>query len=127
MRLQLTHKCTEMLCVKENIFNLTEEKDDYKIFTSNTNNRFLCIYFSMFDESFADFVKEVKKLQGDKKVYVFSADGRVNRKSFAHIKGCEVEEIPQKILEVYRQLVKMNIPVKYLWEIVAQALVVGEE
>jgi adenine-specific DNA-methyltransferase len=112
MRLHLTHKCTEMLCVKENIFNLAKEKDDYKIFASNTNNRFLCIYFSMFDESFADFIKEVKKLQGDKKVYVFSADGRVNRKPFARIKDCEVEEIPQKILEVYRQLVKMNIPVK---------------
>lgn len=112
MRLHLTHKCTEMLCVKENVFNLTTEKDDCKIFTSNTGDRFLCVYYSMFDESFADFVKEVKKLRGDKRVYVFSADGRVNRQPFARIKDCAVEEIPQKILEVYRQLVKMNIPVK---------------
>lgn len=112
LRMDLTHECTEMLCVKENIFNLETEKEDYKIFVSNKGDRFLCIYYNLFDESFDDFLKEMKKLKGKKMVYMFSIDGRVERKLFAGVKDCEIEEIPQKIVEVYRQLVKMNIPVK---------------
>jgi adenine-specific DNA-methyltransferase len=61
MRLDLTHKCTEMLCVKENIFNLKTESEDYKIFASNKGDDFLCIYYNLQDESFTDFQKEIKK------------------------------------------------------------------
>lgn len=112
LRLDLTHKCTEMLCVKENVFNLEMEKEDYKIFSSNKGDGFLCVYYNLFDVSLKDFVKEVKKLKGKKKVYMFSDDGRVDRKPFVGVKDCDVEEIPQKIIEVYQYLVKMNIPVK---------------
>lgn len=112
LRMDLTHKCTEMLCVKENIFNTEIEKEDYKIFSSNNGDKFLCVYYNLFDESFEDFLKEVKKLKGNKMIYMFSLDGRVDRKLFASVKDCDIEEIPQKIVEVYRQLVKMNIPVK---------------
>lgn len=112
MRLDLTQKCTEMLCVKENIFNLEIEKEDYKIFFSNKGDNFLCVYYNMFDESFKDFLKEIKKLKGQKKIYMFSIDGRVDRTLFKGINDCNIEEIPQKIIEVYKQLIKMNIPVK---------------
>ena len=40
MRISLTGKCTEMLCVKENIFNLEVENDNYKIFSSNDKKNF---------------------------------------------------------------------------------------
>ncbi len=112
MRLDLTHKCTEMLCVKENIFNLKTENEDYKIFTSNKGDDFLCIYYNLQDESFTDFQKEIKKLSGKKKIYMFSIDGKVDKKLFADFSDCIIEEIPQKMVEVYRQLVKMNIPIK---------------
>lgn len=112
VRIDLTYKCTEMLCVKENIFNLEIEKEDYKIFSSNNGKQFLCVYYNLFDESFVDFVKELKKLKGKKIVYMFSMDGKVDKKLFADVKDCVVEEIPQKIVEVYRRLVKMNIPIK---------------
>ncbi len=112
LRLNLTHKCTEMLCVKENIFSLETENEDYAIFSSSNGKRFLCVYYNLFDESFEHFLKEVKNLKGEKKIYMFSVDGRVNKKLFKGIKDVVVEEIPQKIIEVYRQLVKMNIPIK---------------
>ena len=112
MRLDLTQKCTEMLCVKENIFNLYIDKEDFKIFSSNKGDKFLCVYYNLLDESFGVFLKDVKKLKGQKKIYMFSIDGRVDRKLFKSINDCDIEEIPQKIVEVYKQLVKMNIPVK---------------
>lgn len=112
MRLDLTEKCTEMLCVKENIFNLEMEEEDYKIFASNNGDGFLCVFYNLFDESFKEFLKEIKKLKGEKKIYMFSIDGTTDRKLFAGIEDCVVEEIPQKIIDIYKQIVKMNIPVK---------------
>lgn len=112
VRLDLTEKCTEMLCVKENIFNLETEKEDYKIFASNKDDKFLCVFYNLFDESFKEFLKEIKKLKGEKKIYMFSIDGTTDRKLFAGVKDCVIEEIPQKIIDIYKQIVKMNIPVK---------------
>ncbi len=112
VRLDLTEKCAEMLCVKENIFNLETENEDYKIFSSNKGDKFLCVYYNLFDESFKEFLKEIKKLKGEKKVYMFSIDGTTDRKLFAGVKDCVIEEIPQKIIDIYKQIVKMNIPVK---------------
>lgn len=112
LRLDLTEKCTEMLCVKENIFNLKTEKEDYKIFASNKSGKFLCVFYNLFDGSFKEFLQEIKKLKGEKKIYMFSIDGSVDRKPFAGVKDCVIEEIPQKIIDIYKQIVKMNIPVK---------------
>lgn len=112
MRINLTQKCTDMLCVKENIFNLEIEHDDYKIFSSNQKDQFLCVYYNFYDESFDDFLKQVKKLKGQKKIYMFSMDGKVDKKLFTGISDFNLEEIPQKIIDIYKQLVKMNIPVK---------------
>ncbi len=112
MRVDLTDKCTEMLCVRENIFNLEKETEDYKIFFSNKGEKFLCVYYNLYDGSFQDFLKEIKKLKGEKKIYMFSMDGKTNKSLFVDVKNFEIEEIPQKIIEVYKQLVKMNIPVK---------------
>lgn len=112
MRINLTQKCTDMLCVKENIFNLETEHDDYKIFSSNQKDQFLCVYYNFYDESFDEFLKEVKKLKGHKKIYMFSMDGKVEKGLFKGISDFDLEEIPQKIIDIYKQLVKMNIPVK---------------
>ena len=112
VRLDLTGKCTEMLCVKENIFNLIKEGEDYKIFSSNKGDKFLCVFYNLFDDSLSNFLKEIKKLKGEKKIYMFSIDGATNKKLFAGVDDCAIEEIPQKIIDIYKQIVKMNIPVK---------------
>lgn len=112
LRIDLTQKCTEMLCVKENIFNLKVEKEDYKIFSSNTTDKFLCVYYNLYDESFNEFIKEIKRLKGEKRIYIFSEDGKSDKKPFTGISDCFINEIPQKIIDLYRDLVKMNIPIK---------------
>lgn len=111
VRLNLTRECTEMLCVKEGIFHPEHENEDFRIFSSDTRDAFLCVYYNLTDDGFGGFIQRLKTLSGKKIVYVFSVDGKVDKKPFAGIDDCSVEEIPQKILEVYKQLVKMNIPV----------------
>jgi adenine-specific DNA-methyltransferase len=112
VRVDLTQRCTQMLCVKENIFNLDVEKEDYKIFSSHKKDKFLCVYYNFLDESFEEFLREIKKLKGKKIIYMFSMDGTVDANLFKGVDNFDIEEIPQKILEIYKQLVKMNIPVK---------------
>ena len=112
IKINLTEKCTEMLCVKENVFNLEIEENDYKIFSSNKKNKLLCIYFNLIDDTFDDFLIEIKKQKGKKHIYMFSMDNNIDKNLFSGITNIKIEAIPQNILDVYKQLVKMNIPVK---------------
>ncbi len=112
VKINLTKKCTEMLCVKENIFNIEIERDDFKIFTSNRKDKFLCVYYNFIEDSFNGFVKELQKLKGKKIIYMFSMENQIDKSIFESLKNFTIEAIPQNILDVYKQLTKMNIPIK---------------
>jgi adenine-specific DNA-methyltransferase len=111
-KLNLTNRCAEMLCVKENIFNLEKKADDFKIYSSHDKSKYLCIYFNTIDDSFEEFIEELKHLDADKKIYMFSDDLNIDKEPFQEINNCYIEAIPQKILDIYKQLIKMNIPIK---------------
>ncbi|MEA1954089.1 MAG: site-specific DNA-methyltransferase [Campylobacterota bacterium] len=111
-KLNLTNKCAEMLCVKENIFNIEKNSDDFKFYSSHDKTKYLCIYFNTIDDSFDEFIEELKSIDADKKVYMFSDDLNIDKESFKEIDNCSIEAIPQKILDIYKQLIKMNIPIK---------------
>ena len=108
LKINLTKKCTEILCVKENIFNLKKDQENYKIFTSNDSNRHLCIYYNFIDKDFDNFVKDISKLNGGKAVYIFALNNKIDKKEFKGIPDISFEAIPYKILEVYEQLVKIS-------------------
>ena len=108
LKINLTKKCTEILCVKENIFNLKKDQENYKIFTSNDGNRHLCIYYNFIDKDFDNFVKDISKLNGGKAVYIFALNNKIDKKEFKGIPDISFEAIPYKILEVYEQLVKIS-------------------
>ena len=112
VKINLTQKCTEMLCVKENIFNVETEEKDFKIFSSNKKDRFLCVYYNFIEDSFNDFVEELQKLESKKNIYMFSMENQIDKSFFSGLKNFTIEVIPQNILDVYKQLVKMNIPIK---------------
>ncbi len=112
LKINLTQKCTEMLCVKENIFNQELVENDFKIFSSNKKDKFLCIYYNFIDDSFEQFIEKLKQIKSNKIIYMFSFDNIIDKSLFSNIKNYKIEAIPQKILDIYKQLVKMNIPVK---------------
>lgn len=111
-KLNLTNKCAEMLCVKENIFNIEKSSDDFKFYSSHDKTKYLCIYFNTIDDSFNEFIEELKNLEAEKKVYMFSDDLNIDKEPFKGLDNCSLETIPQKILDIYKQLIKMNIPIK---------------
>ena len=107
--IDITRECTEMLCVKENIFNKKEENQDFKIFNSNDNKKYLCVYYNIVDESFPVFLNTLQKLQGEKIIYIFSENNKVDKILFKGLKNTKIEPIPKPILEVYKELLKLNI------------------
>ena len=111
-KINLTNECADMLCVRENIFNIEASHSDYKIFSSNDKSRYLCIYFNTEDDTLREFLERLKNIKEKKIVYIFSETTEVEQTIFRGIKNFKVEAIPQKILDIYKQLVKQNISPK---------------
>ena len=109
LKINLSNNCTQMLCVKEGIYNLKEESKDYKIFESNKKDKYLCVYYNFINDSFIDFLNALKKLEGKKIIYMFSSNDLVDKELFIEINDCVIETIPQKILDIYKKIVKENI------------------
>ena len=49
LKIDTTKRCTEMLCLKEGIYNLYKESIDYKIFKQGA--RYLAVYYDFANES----------------------------------------------------------------------------
>jgi adenine-specific DNA-methyltransferase len=111
-KLDLVSECTFMLCVKEGIYDLLLEKEDYNFFISNDKTKVLAIYYNIEDDSLQEFLDELRKIKQQKFVYMFSDSDEVDKTIFREIKGCIINAIPQKILNVYKQLNKQNIAPK---------------
>lgn len=111
-KINLVNECTEMLCVKENIYNLKIEEEDFKIFYSNDKLRYLAVYYNTEDDSLNNFLDELKNIKDEKIVYMFSETEELDQIIFRGIKNCKPRPIPQKILNIYHQLNKQNITPK---------------
>ncbi len=105
LRLNITKKCTEMLCLKEGISNLNKEADDWKIFKSS--NRYLAIYYDFASSTLDDLKEEMNKIDGDKVLYCFTVNPHgLENENFDDWNNIRLEPIPQKILDVYKQIFK---------------------
>jgi hypothetical protein len=71
-----------MLCLKESIFDLVLEKENYKISVSNKKDKNLAIYYNFIGDDFEEFVNEIKKLKTEIIVYIFSVDNNIDKSLF---------------------------------------------
>lgn len=105
LKIDITKQCTEMLCLKEGIFNLIKEETDYKIFQQG--NRFLAVYYGFANASLDELRKEMNALKGEKVLYCFTFDTNgLDKANFSDWKNIRLEPIPQKILDVYKRIFK---------------------
>jgi len=111
-KINLVNECTEMFCAKENIYNIEIEQDDFKIFSSNDKMRYLAVYYNTEDHSLNNFLDELKSIEKEKIVYIFSETDELEQTIFKGIKNCNPRAIPQAILDVYKELNKQNIAPK---------------
>jgi adenine-specific DNA-methyltransferase len=105
LKTDITKRCTEMLCLKEGIFNLIKEEADYKIFQHG--NRYLAVYYDFANASLDELKEEMNALKGEKVLYCFTVDNHgLDKVNFRGWKNIRLEPIPQKILDVYKRIFK---------------------
>jgi len=105
LKIDITKRCTEMLCLKEGIFNLIKEEADYKIFQQS--NHYLAVYYDFANASLDELKEEMNALKGEKVLYCFTVDNHgLDKANFRGWKNIRLEPIPQKILDVYKRIFK---------------------
>jgi adenine-specific DNA-methyltransferase len=103
LKIRITKECTEMLCLREGIFDEKKKTDDYRIFEQN--GRVMAVYYSLERSELKTLKKDLDKMQGNKILYCFTLDPLgLDKKDFRDWKGVSLEPIPQKILDVYESI-----------------------
>lgn len=101
---KLVKKSTEMLCIKEGIYDVVKETEDFKIF-KNSQDKYLGIIF--YEDSIDEYKKEIKKIKEKIITYVFSLGDDPHRAEFKDVKDkVDLQPIPEVILRVYREVFK---------------------
>jgi len=101
---KLVDKSTEMLCLKEDCFELIKKGQSFKIFKDD-KDKYLGIVYD--DAGIEMFKKEVGKLNKTIITYVFSLDDSAREEEFESIqKLVELKPIPTAILNIYKKIFK---------------------
>jgi len=112
LKIDVTKKCTEMLCLKEGIYKIFKEHSEHgesvwKIFSAP--NKFMAVYYDFAGEPLETLRVEMNKLKGEKILYCFTTDSNgINEFDFVDWNEIRLEAIPQKILDVYKRINKEN-------------------
>ena len=98
----IVDRSTEMLCLKENCFELVKEGKKFRIFRGFTGKYLGIVYYY---DGIKSFGKEVTKLDRSVTTYVFSLGDAVDDDDFAELKGRVIlKPIPSAILNTYRRI-----------------------
>jgi len=100
----LVNKSAEMICIKEDIFDLVADGGfNYRIYQKG--KKFLGVVFDI--DAIADFKKEAEKYKGSFVVYCFSYTEATPEKEFKGLKNKYVlKPIPAIILRIYLEIFK---------------------
>jgi adenine-specific DNA-methyltransferase len=100
---RITNECTEMLCLREGVFDEIKKAAHYRIFQQR--DKTLAVYYSLTRTSLPALKKELEKIDGEKILYCFTLDPvGLSKTEFRGWRGVTLEPIPQKILDVYKQI-----------------------
>lgn len=103
LKMRITRECTEMLCLREGIFDEAKAKPSYHIFEQN--GRIMGVYYALECEELVNLKKELDKMKGEKILYCFTLDPLgLDKEDFIDWVGVSLEPIPQKILDIYEQI-----------------------
>ncbi len=99
---KIVDKSTEMLCLKEDCFDLIRTGNYFKVF-KNYKDEHLGIVYE--DDGVEGLKKEIKKINKKFNVYVFSLDNSARDEEFEDVEELvELKAIPASILNVYRRI-----------------------
>ncbi|MDD4110954.1 MAG: site-specific DNA-methyltransferase [Clostridia bacterium] len=100
-KVNLTYQAGEMIGFKENTLNEIEKNDWWQIFEGN--GKITAIYFKEDKEKLLKLVETLEKKNQPTSLYIFSW-GKNEYKSEYSSSNIRVEDIPEPILEVYKEI-----------------------
>jgi adenine-specific DNA-methyltransferase len=102
LRNRMVERCSEMLCLRENIWEWVERLSDENMRFYERWDRYLAVLFGLF--RFSEFSDRLRTLDKPVSIYVFSR-GQMTHDDFEGITvPYTVEEIPDPILAVYKNI-----------------------
>jgi len=112
-KINISHVCAEMLCLKENIFNLEKNTKNYKIYSSDNKDKWLIVYYDMYGDAVKECEDEINKLTGKKIIYIFTLGGPPflwdeSIERLEKDKTNDIRLIPERILMAYRDVINMS-------------------
>jgi adenine-specific DNA-methyltransferase len=103
LKIRITNECTEMLCLREGIFEEKKQKKDYRLYEQG--GRVMAIYYALERDGLEQLKRELDKMEGEKILYCFTLDPLgLDNNDFSDWQGVSLEPIPQKILDIYEQI-----------------------
>ena len=104
----LTEKCIPMLCVKGSTFNKIKSNKEFAIYSDAKKTRYTCVYFDSFGSKYDEFISEIKEIEAEKNLYIFTLGDYIDINTLKEIKNYNVEPIPYKIVELFKKIVKIS-------------------
>lgn len=105
-KIKLTYKAGSMIALREDTFEEIEKNDWWQIFKNH--KKYTAIYFKEDKQKLRELVKKLSNLQEEVKLYIFSWGKNEYKNEFTEYKNINVEDIPEPIIEVYKEVNSLN-------------------
>lgn len=105
-KIKLTYKAGSMIALREDTFEEIEKNDWWQIFKND--KKYTAIYFKEDKQKLKELVKKLSNLQKEVKLYIFSWGKNEYKNEFTEYKNINVEDIPEPIIEVYKEVNSLN-------------------
>lgn len=102
VRIDITRRCTEMLCVKEGIYDLYKEGIDWKIY--HYKEYYIAIYYDFSGLRLNKLRVEMNAISGNKVLYCFTSFAKLDNRDFTDWNNIRLEAVPEPILLVYNKI-----------------------
>lgn len=103
MKVLMAQKIYDLLTIKENCFEVVEDKPHYRIYRQG--DKIMGVYTFFLDTYISEFKSSLKGYtEKTKVIYNFSFLDDIDPELFQDIEGCSVKAIPSKILEIMDEL-----------------------
>lgn len=103
-KIELTYKAGRMVALREDTLEEIEKNDWWQIFTDK-KGKITAIYFKEDKEKLDELVKKISK-SDSVVLYIFSWGKNEYKNEYTDHKNIRVEDIPEPILEVYKEINK---------------------
>ena len=105
-KIKLTYQAGEMIALRENTFEEVEKDEWWQIFKDGT--KYTAIYFKEDKSKLNELIKKMGKLKEKVVLYVFSWGKNEYKNEFTDYKNIRVEDIPEPIIDVYREVNRLS-------------------